>query len=77
MDRDQVRKVRSFNRAVTQTVGARAESYLRRGRPLGEARSASRARRSRRCGRHSASTPAIRVGCCGRWQRLWGGSRHR
>ena len=38
MDRDQVRKVRSFNRTVTQTVGALDESYLRRGRPLGEAR---------------------------------------
>jgi len=38
MDRDQLRKVRSFNRTVTQTVGALDESYLRCGRPLGEAR---------------------------------------
>ena len=38
MDGDVVRQVRSFNRAVTQTVGALETSYLRRGRPLGEAR---------------------------------------
>ena len=38
MDSDAVRRVRSFNRAVTQTVGALETSYLRRGRPLGEAR---------------------------------------
>ena len=38
MDSDAVRQVRSFNRAVTQTVGALETSYLRRGRPLGEAR---------------------------------------
>jgi DNA-binding MarR family transcriptional regulator/N-acetylglutamate synthase-like GNAT family acetyltransferase len=34
----QVQQVRRFNRVVTQRVGALEESYLRRGRPLGEAR---------------------------------------
>ncbi len=38
MDSDQVRRVRSFNRAVTLSVGALQASYLERGRPLGEAR---------------------------------------
>jgi DNA-binding MarR family transcriptional regulator/GNAT superfamily N-acetyltransferase len=38
MDGDQVRRVRSFNRAVTLSVGALQASYLERGRPLGEAR---------------------------------------
>ena len=38
MDGDQVRRVRSFNRAVTRSVGALQGSYLERGRPLGEAR---------------------------------------
>jgi len=38
MGDDQVLQIRSFNRAVTQTVGALEESYLDRGRPLGEAR---------------------------------------
>jgi DNA-binding MarR family transcriptional regulator/GNAT superfamily N-acetyltransferase len=33
-----VRKVRRFNRTVTQRVGALDQSYLDRGRPLGEAR---------------------------------------
>ncbi len=37
MDRDQVRGF-AASIAVTQTVGALDESYLRRGRPLGEAR---------------------------------------
>ena len=35
---DQVRQIRCFNRVVTQTVAALEESYLDRGRPLGEAR---------------------------------------
>jgi len=35
---DQIERVRSFNRAVTATVGALDQSYLKRGRPLGEAR---------------------------------------
>ncbi len=35
---DQIRQVRSFNRAVTQRVGALDGSFLDRGRPLGEAR---------------------------------------
>ena len=34
----EIQQVRRFNRAVTQRVGALEESYLRRGRPLGEAR---------------------------------------
>jgi DNA-binding MarR family transcriptional regulator/predicted GNAT family acetyltransferase len=34
----QIARVRRFNRLVTQRVGALEESYLRRGRPLGEAR---------------------------------------
>jgi DNA-binding MarR family transcriptional regulator len=38
MDGDQVRRVRSFNRAVALSVGALKASYLERGRPLGEAR---------------------------------------
>src|SRR6476646_7278396 len=33
-----VHQVRRFNRVVTQRVGALEDSYLRRGRPLGEAR---------------------------------------
>ena len=38
MDSQSIRRVRSFNRAVTQAVGALDQSYLERGRPLGEAR---------------------------------------
>lgn len=38
MDTDQVRQIRSFNRAVTQQVGALNEHFLGRGRPLGESR---------------------------------------
>jgi DNA-binding MarR family transcriptional regulator/GNAT superfamily N-acetyltransferase len=38
MENAHVRQVRRFNRMVTQRVGALEESYLRRGRPLGEAR---------------------------------------
>jgi DNA-binding MarR family transcriptional regulator/GNAT superfamily N-acetyltransferase len=38
MDRELVQQVRSFNRRVTRRVGALEESYLSRGRPLGEAR---------------------------------------
>jgi DNA-binding MarR family transcriptional regulator/GNAT superfamily N-acetyltransferase len=38
MDANEIAQVRSFNRAVTQTVGALDQSYLERGRPLGEAR---------------------------------------
>jgi DNA-binding MarR family transcriptional regulator/GNAT superfamily N-acetyltransferase len=35
---DQIRRVRSFNRSVTQRVGALNDSFLDRGRPLSEAR---------------------------------------
>ncbi|HEY4193752.1 MAG TPA: bifunctional helix-turn-helix transcriptional regulator/GNAT family N-acetyltransferase [Mesorhizobium sp.] len=38
MDRNQIEQVRLFNRLVTQRVGALQDSYLSRGRPLGEAR---------------------------------------
>jgi len=38
MNARQVQLVRRFNRVVTQRVGALEDSYLRRGRPLGEAR---------------------------------------
>lgn len=38
MDALQIRQVRSFNRAVTRRIGALEDSYLSRGRPLGEAR---------------------------------------
>ena len=38
MDGRQIEQVRSFNRAVTQRIGALNENYLARGRPLGEAR---------------------------------------
>src|ERR687888_1477551 len=38
MDAQQIQQVRSFNRLVTQRIGALEDSYLSRGRPLGEAR---------------------------------------
>ena len=38
MHPDDIQKVRRFNRTVTQHVGALEDSYLCRGRPLGEAR---------------------------------------
>ncbi len=38
MNKRQIEQVRRFNRIVTQHVGALEESYLQRGRPLGEAR---------------------------------------
>src|SRR4028118_1735189 len=38
MDERQIKQVRCFNRVVTQHVGALEDSYLRRGRPLGQAR---------------------------------------
>jgi DNA-binding MarR family transcriptional regulator/GNAT superfamily N-acetyltransferase len=38
MTKDQVQAVRGFNRALTQRIGALNDSFLGRGRPLGEAR---------------------------------------
>jgi DNA-binding MarR family transcriptional regulator/GNAT superfamily N-acetyltransferase len=38
MDQSQLQQVRRFNRLVTQRVGALEADYLRRGRPLAEAR---------------------------------------
>src|SRR5271157_1337286 len=38
MDRAQIETIRRFNRLLTQRAGALEQSYLRRGRPLGEAR---------------------------------------
>src|SRR5438034_3816183 len=38
MDEAMVGRVRSFNRVVTERVGALDETYLGRGRPLGETR---------------------------------------
>ena len=38
MDESQLQQVRRFNRLVTQRVGALEVDYLRRGRPLAEAR---------------------------------------
>jgi DNA-binding MarR family transcriptional regulator len=38
MNKRQVEQVRRFNRIVTQHVGALQDSYLQRGRPLGQAR---------------------------------------
>jgi DNA-binding MarR family transcriptional regulator len=38
MDLNHVRRVRSFNRTVSQRIGALNDNFLDRGRPLGEAR---------------------------------------
>eukprot|EP01037_Dinobryon_pediforme_P044680 gene44680-56626_t len=38
MRSDDIQQVRRFNRVVTRRVGALDDSYLKRGRPLGEAR---------------------------------------
>src|SRR5215472_10646447 len=38
MDESQLRQIRRFNRVVTRRVGALEIDYLRRGRPLAEAR---------------------------------------
>ncbi|WP_158816384.1 helix-turn-helix domain-containing GNAT family N-acetyltransferase [Methylocapsa sp. S129] len=54
MDSRQIQQVRHFNRVVTQRIGALEESYLRRGRPLGEARLIFEA------GAHGADVRALR-----------------
>jgi hypothetical protein len=38
MTNSQIQQVRRFNRMITRRVGALEDSYLQRGRPLGEAR---------------------------------------
>src|SRR5688572_28639143 len=38
MQAEQIERIRSFNRLVSQRIGALQDSYLSRGRPLGEAR---------------------------------------
>src|SRR5271170_3816393 len=38
MDESQIKQIRRFNRLVTRRVGALETNYLRRGRPLAEAR---------------------------------------
>jgi DNA-binding MarR family transcriptional regulator/GNAT superfamily N-acetyltransferase len=38
MQTEQIERIRSFNRLVSQRIGALQDSYLSRGRPLGEAR---------------------------------------
>ncbi len=55
MDDGQIQQVRRFNRLVTQRVGALDDSYLRRGRPLGEARLIFE------IGRHGADLRSLRA----------------
>src|SRR6516225_9659460 len=38
MDSEMIEQVRSFNRTVTQRIGALNDAFLSRGRPLGQAR---------------------------------------
>ena len=38
MNKSSIERVRSFNRLVSQSIGALNDSYLGRGRPLGQAR---------------------------------------
>ena len=54
MDDEQIQQVRRFNRLVTQRVGALDDGYLRRGRPLGEARLIFET------GRHGADVRSLR-----------------
>ncbi len=80
MDQTTVGRVRRFNRAVTERVGALDETYLGRGRPLAETRllweigpdgADVRDVRTR-----WGSTPATPAGCCGLWRRRgWPRSR--
>ena len=71
MDTRHVQQVRRFNRVVTQRVGALEDSYLRRGRPLGEARlifetGADGADVRALCATGSGWIPAISADSCGR-----------
>jgi len=67
---DQIRQVRSFNRTVTQRVGALNDSLLDRGRPLSGARLiyeiGENVPSCGACGRSWRSTLAISAGSCGR-----------
>ena len=69
-----VGQVRSFNRLVTQRVGALNDRYLSRDRPLGEARllweiGGDGSRRAAAARRGSTSTRAISAGCSARSRR--------
>jgi hypothetical protein len=63
MDESQLTQIRRFNRLVTRSVGALETNYLRRGRPLAEARLifeiGAPAWTSGRCGRDWGSIRAI------------------
>ena len=65
---DAVAQVRSFNRTVTERVGALQDSFLARGRPLGASRVlwevGARQPMCARCGSGSISTPATSAGSC-------------
>ena len=73
MDDAATRQVRSFNRTVTQRVGALTTSTSRAAgrsaRPGCCGRSATTAPTCARCARGSTSTPATSAGCCARSRR--------
>ena len=69
MDESQLQQIRRFNRLVTRRVGALEVDYLRRGRPLAEARlifeiSADGRRPPHAPQPASGSIPAISAACC-------------
>ena len=70
MDTEQVRRVRSFNRTVSQRIGALKDHFLDRHRPLGKARLLYEigppARRSAICARDWSSIPVTSVASCAR-----------